>query len=212
MSHKRARMHMSCLHLPWCFLPSILGRKVFSSFSGCTSCCCFISKPNARELLQGWDIGPEQTCPAGTSLRACCPRSSRKDLRTFSGCMRCCLISKYEAGELLQGWDSVFVAGHSYGGPLTIRIAAEHPKRIAGILCLGSSFVPSSSRSADWLRLGDSVPTLQASCQTEHVHFDNHETTVNSRIATICPEASNIEHLPHACCLQISQSANHSRR
>ena len=40
----------------------------------------------------------------------------------------------------MQSWDSVLVVGHSYGAPLVIRLAAEHPKRIAGLVALGFGY------------------------------------------------------------------------
>ena len=38
------------------------------------------------------------------------------------------------------------VVGHSYGGPLVIRLAAEHPKRIAGLVGLGIGYPKSVPR------------------------------------------------------------------
>ena len=46
----------------------------------------------------------------------------------------------------VQGWDSAVVVGHSYGGPLVIRLAAEHPKRIAGVVGLGIGYPKSVPR------------------------------------------------------------------
>ncbi|KAK9827466.1 hypothetical protein WJX74_004109 [Apatococcus lobatus] len=55
--------------------------------------------------------------------------------------------------QFTSEWDSVFVAGHSYGGPLTVRLAAEHPKRIAGILCLGFGYPTAPApQETSWLR------------------------------------------------------------
>ena len=47
----------------------------------------------------------------------------------------------------VQSWDSVLVVGHSYGAPLVIRLAAEHPKRIAGLVALGLGY-PASPPSS----------------------------------------------------------------
>ena len=57
---------------------------------------------------------------------------------------------------LLQGWDSVLLVGHSYGGPLVLRLAAERPTRIAGVVTLGIGLpkAPSMAGHLPWLRQG----------------------------------------------------------
>ena len=60
----------------------------------------------------------------------------------------------------LQGWDSVLLVGHSYGGPLVLKLASERPKRIAGVVTLGIGLpkMPTASRRVAWIR--------QAPCPT----------------------------------------------
>ena len=52
---------------------------------------------------------------------------------------------------LLQGWESVLLAGHSYGGPLVLRVAAEQPKLVAGVITLGIGY-PESPEPAEGCR------------------------------------------------------------
>ena len=40
----------------------------------------------------------------------------------------------------MQGWSSVLLIGHSYGAPLVCELAVLHPKRIAGVVCLGFGY------------------------------------------------------------------------
>lgn len=52
------------------------------------------------------------------------------------------------------------VVGHSYGGPVALRIAADYPDRIAGIVLVAGATDP-DMHDAQWLRrAGDAIPGL----------------------------------------------------
>ena len=48
----------------------------------------------------------------------------------------------------MQGWRQVVLLGYSYGAALVIRLAAEHPDNVAGVICIGAAFPPKQATGA----------------------------------------------------------------
>ena len=51
-----------------------------------------------------------------------------------------------------QDWDSVLLMGHSYGGILVLRLAAEQPKRVAGVVALGIGYFEPAAEASQSIR------------------------------------------------------------
>ena len=71
-----------------------------------------------------------------------------------------------KAGLAAQAWESVLAVGHSYGGPLVLRLASEHPKRIAGVVGLGIGYPTGkeAASSCGWIRC-TCEPVLREACR-----------------------------------------------
>lgn len=65
--------------------------------------------------------------------------------------------------------DRIFVAGHSAGGTMALRLGLEHPERFAGAISLGGQ-VPRGSRLLKHVNRARNLPLLLSASPTEGVY------------------------------------------
>ncbi len=92
----------------------------------------------------------------------------------------------------LQNGQSFYVIGHSLGGPVAVKLTADHPKEINGLVILAGAVSPGGEHEELWRRLlmpvSFTMPTALQTCNKEIWWFKKDVTTIPADLKAIkCP-------------------------
>lgn len=94
--------------------------------------------------------------------------------------------------SILQNGQPFYVIGHSLGGPVAVKVAAQHPEEVNGLVILAGAVSPGGEHEEIWRRLlmplSFAMPTALQTCNKEIWWFKKDVLTMPADLQAIkCP-------------------------